>query len=70
MIVLEFIKFIATIKDLILNALIGLKILIEFVFEFLNFIPKIFNALPLNIGSLIVSVFTISFAIIIFKAVN
>ena len=67
---MELIKFITTIKDLIINALIGLKILIEFIYELLNFIPQIFSALPLNIGSLIISVFTVSFAVIIFKAVN
>lgn len=67
---MELINFIITIKDLIINAFIGLKILIEFIFEFLNFIPQIFSALPLNIGSLIISVFTVSFAVIIFKAVN
>ena len=66
---MEFIQVISSVKNIISGVLSGFKILIEFVFQYIDFIPKIFDSLPYGLGGVILAVFSVSFVVVILKAI-
>lgn len=58
------------ISDLIKKVFQGLFYLVNFIFDFLNYCIDIFSVLPSNIGSILISVITVSFVIIVYKAIH
>lgn len=58
------------VTDLIKKVFLGLYYLVNFIFEFFDYCVEIFSSLPYSIGSVLISVVTISIAVVIYKALH
>lgn len=63
-------KFIKLLLDLLVSIAEGLYSIVTFVLELIQTCYDLFSVLPTQVSSLILSVFTIGFIIIIYKAIK
>lgn len=63
-------SFVKTLLELILDGIRGLYYLITFIFELLSYCANLFVVLPGEIVGLLISVFTVSICIIVYKVVK
>lgn len=62
--------FVKTLLELIFDGIRGLYYLVVFIFELLSYCQNVFIVLPSEITGLIISVFTVSICIIVYKVVK
>lgn len=63
-------KFVTLILDLLYSVVKGLYSIVCFVLELIETCYDLFSVLPSSVSSMILSVFTIGFVIIIYKALK
>ncbi len=63
-------KFIKLILDLLYSVVEGLYSIVSFVLELIETCYDLFSVLPSSVSSMLLSMFTIGFVIVIYKAIK
>jgi len=67
---MTFVDIMLYIKDLIVGVFNGLYYIIHFIFDLIVYSANIIKVLPNEVSTIMISIFTISFVVVVYKAIK